>query len=107
MGIIESVREFHAGHTCIPGTCKCRCGCDEEMGCTLGAITGDLCSVCHVRSIRGDDEHGPMVSAEVAAEAAHALSVIVHERCKDVPHDIGLALFDEVMRRFILLERED
>ena len=47
---------YHAEHDCDPGKCACKCGCDVEMGCR---VLGPLCSVCSVRYMRDDEEHGP------------------------------------------------
>ncbi len=55
---------FHADHTCKPGRCKCKCGCQVAMGCQNHS---DLCSVCHVRMLR-DDEDGEHGEVDVGAQ---------------------------------------
>lgn len=54
----DLLRRLHGDHACNFAPCSCRCGCREGFGCT--ALFGPLCSVCHLKVIRGDDdEHGP------------------------------------------------
>ena len=36
---------------------------------------------------------------EAMAHLAHRLSCIVHDKCKNVPHDIGLLLMDEMLKQ--------
>lgn len=41
-----------------------------------------------------------MQESEFDVELAIKLSKIVHDKCKGVPHDIGITLADEVKRHF-------
>ena len=43
-------------HECQMGLCECECGCQDGPFCTL--VFGKLCSVCSVRDMRGDKNHG-------------------------------------------------
>lgn len=45
--------------------CSCLCGCEESIPCDCW---GDLCTVCGVRDMRGDREHG--IYSERAASAS-------------------------------------
>jgi len=55
MGIIDSMRAYHASHDCAPGKCVCKCGCTVFLGCTA---LGGLCSTCHAQYIRDNEDHG-------------------------------------------------
>lgn len=54
--IDELRRAIHADHQCVPGRCECICGCQQEMACKVAF--GPLCSVCMIRDVRGDEDHG-------------------------------------------------
>ena len=43
-------------HECQITGCTCRCGCQSGPFCSL--VFGTLCSVCTIREMRGDHEHG-------------------------------------------------
>ena len=53
--LAELVQAIH-DHDCQMADCQCRCGCTEGPFCHL--TFGPLCSVCSVREIRGDTQHG-------------------------------------------------
>lgn len=50
----EEIAFLH-DHECNMVYCNCKCGCHEGPFCD---ILGTLCSVCVVRDMRGDKEHG-------------------------------------------------
>lgn len=58
--MLDWLKEYHAGHNCDPGSCECKCGCQVTMGCRN---LSNLCSMCHVRWVRDDDDHGPKPDA--------------------------------------------
>ena len=56
----EEIRASLHDHDCDFQLCACKCGCKDGPFCTL--VCGSLCSVCEVRTIRGDSEHGEATS---------------------------------------------
>ena len=58
----DLMRDALHDHDCQMKSCICRCGCDDGLFCVL--VMGSLCSVCMVRDLRGDDEHGNPVPHE-------------------------------------------
>jgi len=52
----DEIRVSLHDHECKMELCACKCGCKEGPFCTL--VFGPLCSVCQVREMRGDCEHG-------------------------------------------------
>lgn len=53
----ELIASIH-DHECKMELCTCKCGCQSGPFCTL--VFGPLCSVCQVREMRGDSEHGEL-----------------------------------------------
>ena len=53
---MDEIRDSLHDHECVRAKCACKCGCQEGPFCVL--VFGPLCSVCTVREMRGDDEHG-------------------------------------------------
>ena len=53
---VGEIRDSLHDHECQMAKCACKCGCQVGPFCTL--VFGPLCSVCSVREMRGDHEHG-------------------------------------------------
>ena len=52
---LDVARDALHDHECKVESCTCQCGCTSGPFCIL--IFGPLCSVCQVRSNRGDSDH--------------------------------------------------
>ena len=56
---IDEIRDSLHDHECQMAYCNCKCGCHAGPFCTL--VLGPLCSVCSIRVMRGDNNHGETI----------------------------------------------
>ncbi len=59
MSVLDGIAKYHASHDCKPAKCACRCGCNQQLGCTF---LSEFCGACYLAWIRDEDDlvvHGP------------------------------------------------
>lgn len=95
---IDEIRDSIHDHECDYHLCACKCGCQEGPFCTLAF--GPLCSVCQVRDMRGDDEHGIPVEEgrDNIESSASQLATLFLKETKEKGQDVEIPSLGIVLK---------